>query len=140
MIPTKLHYDKPVPIADFDSAPFWEGCRQHRLLLQCCTACDHPRFPPSGMCPRCRSMQSKWVAASGRGRLYSWIVVRHPIPREIYAGEVPYVVALVDLEEGVRIATNITCVPEDLTGDMPVEVVFDDVTPELTLPRFRPLR
>ena len=85
-------------------------------------------------------MQSKWVAASGRGRLYSWIVVRHPIPREIYAGEVPYVVALVDLEEGVRIATNMTCAPEDLTGDMPVEVVFDDVTPELTLPRFRPLR
>ena len=85
-------------------------------------------------------MQSKWVAASGRGRLYSWIVVRHPIPREIYAGEVPYVVALVDLEEGVRIATNMTSVPEDLTGDMPVEVVFDDVTPELTLPRFRPLR
>jgi uncharacterized OB-fold protein len=85
-------------------------------------------------------MQSKWVAASGRGRLYSWIVVRHPIPTEIYAGEVPYVVALVDLEEGVRIATNITCVPEDLTGEMPVEVVFDDVAPELTLPRFRPLR
>jgi len=140
MIRTMLDYNKPVPVADFDSTPFWEGCRQHRLLLQRCSACGHLRFPPSGMCPHCRSTQSKWVAATGRGRLYSWIVVRHPVPREIYAGDVPYVVALVNLEEGVRIPTNMTCAPEDLMSDMPVEVVFDDVMPNLTLPKFRPLR
>ena len=136
---TMSHYGKPVPIPDTDSAPFWEGCRQHRLLIQRCAACGHPRFPPSGMCPHCRSMQSNWVTATGRGRLYSWIVIRHPIPREIYASDVPYVVALVDLEEGVRIPANMTCAPEDIVGDMPVEVVFDDVTPDLTLPKFRPL-
>jgi uncharacterized OB-fold protein len=85
-------------------------------------------------------MQSNWIAATGRGRLYSWIVIRHPIPREIYGNDVPYVVALVDLEEGVRIPTNMDCAPDVLVGDMPVEVVFDDVTPDLTLPKFRPLR
>jgi uncharacterized OB-fold protein len=84
-------------------------------------------------------MQFDWVTASGRGRRYSWIVIRHPIPREIYANDVPYVAALVDLAEGVRIPTNMTCAPEDLVGDMPVEVVFDDVTPDLTLPKFRPV-
>ena len=134
------HYDKPIPVPDFDSAPFWEGCRQHKLLLQRCAACGHLRFPPSGMCPHCRSTQSDWIAATGRGRLYSWIVIRHPIPREIYGNDVPYVVALVDLEEGVRIPTNMDCAPDVLVGDMPVEVVFDDVTPDLTLPKFRPLR
>ena len=134
------HRGKPVPVPDIDSAPFWEGCRQHRLMIQRCAACGHLRFPPAGMCPNCRSMESDWVGACGHGRLYSWIVIRHPVPREIYAGDVPYVVALVDLEEGVRIPTNMICTPEELVGDMPVEVVFDDVSPDLTLPKFRPVR
>lgn len=134
------HYGKPVPVEDVDSAPFWEGCRKHRLMIQRCTECGQLRFPPSGMCPHCRSMMFGWVNAAGRGRLYSWIVVRHPIPRDIYGGDVPYVVALVDLDEGVRISTNMVCAPDDLVADMPVEVVFDDVSPELTLPKFRPIR
>ncbi len=132
-------YNKPIPSLDFDSGPFWEACRQHRLLLQYCEDCRRPRFPPSGMCPHCRSTQSTWSAATGRGRLYSWIVIRHPIPRDVYAGDVPYVVALVDLEEGVRIPTNLDCAPEGLTAGMPLEVAFHDVTSEVTLPKFRPV-
>ena len=85
-------------------------------------------------------MTSEWVRTDGRGRLYSWIVVRHPIPRDIYGGDVPYVVALVDLDEGVRMSTNMVCAPEDLTANMRVEVMFDDVSSELTLPKFRPVR
>ncbi|MBZ0147300.1 MAG: OB-fold domain-containing protein [Pseudorhodoplanes sp.] len=134
------HHGKPLPVPDIDSAPFWEGCRNHRLVIQRCTDCGQLRFPPTGMCPHCRSVNSEWITASGRGRLYSWIVVRHPVPREIYASDVPYVVALVDLEEGVRISTNMTCPPDELMSDMPVEVLFDDVSPELTLPKFRPVR
>ena len=134
------HHGKPLPVPDIDSAPYWEGCRQHRLIIQRCTECGHSRFPPTGMCPHCRSVNFEWITALGRGRLYSWIVVRHPVPREIYANDVPYVVALVDLEEGVRISTNMICPPDALMGDMPVEVFFDDVSPELTLPKFRPVR
>lgn len=131
-------YAKPLPVPDPDSAPFWDGCRDGRLLLQRCSACQAWRFPPERYCPHCQSAESAWVEASGRGRVYSWIVVHHPVPRDLYAGEVPYVVALIDLEEGARIASNIAgCAPEDVVADMPVEVSFEAVTDEITLPKFQ---
>ena len=72
--------------------------------------------------------------------MFSWIVVRHPIPAEVYASEVPYVVALVDLEEGVRMVTNIIgCAPEAVTAGMRLEVVYKDVNETVTLPQFRPV-
>jgi uncharacterized OB-fold protein len=132
-------YQKPLPAPDPDSQPFWEGCRAHRLLLQRCTACGRCRFPAAPFCPDCQSRESEWVAASGRGTVFSWIVVRHPVPKDVYAGDVPYVVALVELAEGVRMATNIVgCAPEAVVAGLPVEVTFEDVTAEITLPRFRP--
>jgi uncharacterized OB-fold protein len=92
------------------------------------------------LCPKCRAAEAGWVRASGRGKVYSWIVVVHPVPREIWADKVPYVVALVELEEGVRLATNIVeCDPGSIAAEMPVEVVFEDVVPEVTLAKFRPL-
>lgn len=133
-------YGKPVPAPDTDSAPYWQGCREHRLLIQKCGSCGAVRFPPAGLCPDCGSATHDWISASGRGEVYSWIVVTHPVPKDIYAGEVPYVVALVELDEGVRLPTNIVeCDPHDVTAGMPVEVVFDDVDDTLTLPKFRPL-
>jgi uncharacterized protein len=135
------HAGKPVPSPDADSAPFWRACRSRKLLLQRCVSCGAVRFPPSGMCPQCRSTAAEWIEASGRGTLYSWIVVHHPVPKEVYAADVPYVVALVELEEGVRMPTNLVgCAPHAIRGGMPVEVVFDEVSAELTLPRFRELR
>jgi uncharacterized OB-fold protein len=81
------------------------------------------------------------VKASGRGTVYSWIVVERPIPAEVYGDDVPYVVALIELDEGVRLPSNlIDCAPAEITGGLAVEVVFDDVTPEVTLPKFRPAR
>ena len=130
--------DKPKPVADHLSAPYWEGCRSDRLLLQTCTQCSTPRFPPGPLCRACGSDASQWVEASGRARVYSWIVVRHPIPAEIYANEVPYVVALVELAEGVRMPTNIVdCAPEAVVDGMPVELCFRDVG-DTRLPQFRP--
>ena len=130
---------KPMPVPDADSRPFWEGCREHRLRIERCAECHAARFPPAAACPRCGSSASQWVSASGRGTVFSWFVVRHPVPKDIYAAEVPYVVALVELEEGVRMPTNIVgCAPEAIRAGMPVEVVFDDVSPEITLPRFLP--
>jgi uncharacterized OB-fold protein len=132
-------YLKPVPATDPDSAPFWAGCREHRLLLQQCNACGAFRYPPGPLCPHCRGRESEWVQSAGRGRVYSWIVVTHPVPKEVYAADVPYVVALIELDEGVRIASNIVgCAPADVRGDMRVEVRFDDLAPGVTLPRFTP--
>ncbi|MBI4968647.1 MAG: Zn-ribbon domain-containing OB-fold protein [Rhodospirillales bacterium] len=135
------HLNKPVPAPDPDTKPFWDGCRKHELLIQECDACGRFHFPPAGRCPHCGATGSRWVKASGKGTVYSWIVVVHPVPKEVYAGEVPYVVALVDLEEGVRMATNIVgCDPHAVTANMPVEVSFQDVADDLTLPCFRPAK
>ena len=132
-------YGKPVPVADADSAPFWEGCTRGQLLLQRCADCGAIRFPAAGICPHCRATGAEWITASGRARVYSWIVVTHPVPREIYDDDVPYVVALVELEEGVRMATNIVgCDAGEVRAGMEVEVTFDEVAPDVVLPRFRP--
>lgn len=133
-------YRKPLPVADSVSAPYWEACRRHELLLQRCTDCQTCRFPPTPLCSRCHSPRAEWMKASGRGKVYSWNVVVHPVPRELYADEVPYVVALVELEESVRLPTNIVgCDPSRVEAEMLVEIVFDDVTPDVTLPKFRPV-
>jgi uncharacterized OB-fold protein len=130
---------KPIPEADPDSAPFWAGCREGRLLLQRCADCRSFRYPPASRCAACGSAANEWVAATGRGRVFSWIVVRHPVPRDVYADEVPYVVALVALEEGPRMAANIVgCPPEAVQADMPVTVSFRE-RDNVTLPVFQPL-
>ena len=102
--------------------------------------CDTPRFPAGPLCPCCSSQDTNWVAASGHGTVYSWIVVRHPVPADIYSDEVPYVVALIDLVEGVRMPTNlVNCDVDAITGGMKVEVVFKYSTPIITLPCFAPI-
>lgn len=133
-------YTKPLPVPDADSAPYWEGCRAHKLLLQRCDACASFRFPASQVCPHCTSREAQWVQSSGRGKVFSWIVVRHPVPAEVYAAEVPYTVALIDLDEGVRMASNlIGCDPDAVTDGMRVSVQFDDVTTAISLPKFKPI-
>lgn len=133
-------YLKPLPVPDPDSQPFWQGCKQHKLLLRRCLECRRFRFPPGPVCPHCRSRQSEWSEASGLGQVFSWIVVHHPVPKEVYAAEVPYVVALIELEEGVRMASNvIACPPAEIVAGMPVRVSFEDVTEAISLPKFRPL-
>lgn len=134
-----MSYGKPLPVVDPETRPFWEACREGRLMLQRCARCGHTRFPPTSFCPKCRSAEHEWVESRGRGRVFSWIVVRHPVPREVYAMEVPYVVALIELDEGVRMASNIVGIaPESVTAGMPVRVVFRRATPEITLPLFEP--
>ncbi|MBM3555938.1 MAG: hypothetical protein FJX47_10335 [Alphaproteobacteria bacterium] len=130
----------PMPVPDSDSAPFWDACRKRELRVPRCLDCGTTRFPPHGHCPRCGSAKHDWLKCAGRGRVYSWIVVVQPIPKEVFANDVPYVVALVDLPEGVRIPTNIVgCDPHAVKADMAVEVVFEDVSPTITLPKFRPV-
>ena len=118
---------RPRPHPDPDSAPFWAGLAEGRLLLQQCRACARHRFPPAETCPHCRGVEAEWQPAGGNGRVYSWIVVRHPVPAEVFADEVPYVVALIDLDEGVRIVSNLVGIePEAVRDGMPVRLTFRD--------------
>jgi hypothetical protein len=130
--------DKPLPGITEDGAPYWAATRAGRLEVQHCTACGHRRFPPSVLCPKCLAFEHEWKPLSGRGRIYSFIVVHRPQHPGFFA-DAPYNVAIVELEEGIRLHTNVVdCANEDLRIDMPVEVVFEKVDDEVTLPKFRP--
>ncbi|HAE47736.1 MAG: DNA-binding protein [Tistrella sp.] len=131
--------DRPLPKPMPETRHYWEGAREGRLVLQSCQACTTAYFPPRPFCPHCGSREVKTFDASGRGRLYSFIINHLPAPG--YDG--PFIVAAVELEEGPRMMTNIVDCPADpaaLTIDMPLEVTFERRTDEITVPQFRPVR
>jgi len=131
-------YGKPLPRIDDVNRPYWEAAKRHQLLLQRCEECGHHRHPPGEICPSCLSDSFAWVRASGRGVVYTWTVF-HQVYHQAFAKDVPYAVVVVELDEGPRLITNLLhCRIEDIKVGMPVEVVFDDVTEEITLPKFRP--
>ena len=133
-------YNKPLPYVDEESRSFWEGAKRHELCLQKCQDCGKFHFYPRSICPHCFSYNTEWTRVSGRGKVYSFTVA-HKTGLPAFQQDVPYNIAIIELEEGVRMMSNIVeCRNEDLSIDMPVEVVFDDVTPEITLPKFRPRR
>ena len=131
---------KPLPRVTPDNAPFWEGCRRHVLMLPRCTGCERAHWPPGPVCPYCLGEAVEWIPASGKGIVSTWVVLH----REWFAAfrdDLPYNVAQVELEEGVRITANVVeAANADLCVGLPVEVVFDDVSETVTLPRFRPRR
>jgi hypothetical protein len=129
--------EKLLPLITKDYQEFWEGCRKHELRIQRCKSCAAFRHYPRPMCPRCNSTDYEWVRVSGKGKLYTWTTVHYPAHPAF--ADVPYVVAIVELAEGVRMVTNlIDCPLEDLYIGMPVEVVFEDVGEDMALPKFRP--
>lgn len=127
---------KPVPVPDGDSRTFWEGCNEGKLLIQKCLDCKTHIFYPRAVCPHCMSDDIKWVESSGKGKVYSYTIARraaHPSFKE----DVPYVVALIELDEGVRILSNIiNCNVEDVKCEMPVKVVFQNQE-GMNLPKFQ---
>lgn len=132
-------YAKPLPgVTDKNMAPYWEAAKRHELRMQRCGNCDYVRFPPAVHCPECLEENDEWVKLSGRGAVWSFGVYHHLFNRA-FADDIPYNVALVQLEEGPRLVTNIVGVENDaIEMGMPVEVTFDDVTEEVTLVKFRP--
>ena len=129
-------YAKPLPVPTVESEPFWEGCKRRELLLPQCRGCAGYWFPPSPACPHCWSTEWDWRKASGRGAIYSFGVY-HRVYHPGFESEVPYVFAIVELEEGPRLVGNVVDrKPEDLRCGLPVEVVFEDVTPDVTLYKF----
>jgi len=126
-----------VPVPTPETTPFWQGTRAGELRLQRCDACAHVYFPPRPFCPKCAGRKVSWIAASGRGSLYSYVIHHRPVP----GFTPPYSIAVVELDEGPRMLTNIIdCpqTPEALQLDMRVEVTFKPLTDDIFLPQFRP--
>ena len=132
-------YARPLPRPSAATRPFWDGCREGVLRLPWCRACGRPHFFPRAFCPHCLGPDLEWRAASGHGRVWSHSTVRLSFWGKAFDDGLPYVVAIVELEEGVRMLSNVVgCLPERVTIGMPVSVTFDEVTPGTTLPRFVP--
>lgn len=131
-------YTRPVPVADEASAPFYEGAKRHELVLARCGRCRQWRLPSREHCPDCWSTDVRYETASGRGVLYSFAVMHQKLVPG-FEDLVPYHFAIVELDEGPRLVTNIVdCPVEALRVGMPVEATYDDVSEETTLVRFRP--
>lgn len=130
---------RPLPEPTPETAPFWEAARRHELHIQrCAGGCGKVYFPPRNFCPGCGSRAVEWFRASGRATLYSYTISHLPAP----GFTPPYAIAVVELEEGPRMMTNITgCAqtPEALRLDMPLTVVFEDQNARISLPFFRPV-
>ena len=128
---------KPLPRITPDSEPFWKALRERKLVLPWCNDCGKPHLPPGPVCPFCFSARLEWRPASGRGRVSTWTVV-HKAWFAAFAEDLPYNVVQVELDEGPRLTANVVGLPnERLKVGLPVAIEFDDVTPELTMPRFR---
>jgi uncharacterized OB-fold protein/acyl dehydratase len=127
---------RPRPAISQDTEFFWEGAKRGELLIQRCSSCGKLRHPPGPMCPVCNSTEWDTVRATGRGKVHSFVVYHYPV---VPPFEAPYVVALVALEEGIRLVSNLIEVArEDVRIGQPVEVRFVAVDDELTLPMFVP--
>ena len=127
----------PLPNPSLDDLPHWEGLRRREFLIQKCADCGTLQHPPRPMCFNCRSMNRGWLKASGRGAIYSYTIfpqATHPAWRE----SVPYNVVIVELEEDVRVISNLIDTPNDqIKVGLPVEMVFEDVAEDVTLHRFK---
>ncbi len=130
----------PQPMANNDSLPWWQAAAEHRLVVQRCSDCSCLRLPPAPVCPHCRSAEADWKEVSGRGALYTYTVVHRSVAAD---QELPFVIAVVELEdaEGVRLISNLVDTsPEELKIGMALEVVWEDMSPDLAIPRFRAVR
>ncbi|MBA7701974.1 hypothetical protein ES703_110725 [subsurface metagenome] len=131
-------YEKPLPQLNADTKPFWDGCKKHQLRFQKCRICGHVRWPPSIICPMCHSYDTEWIVADGKGKVYTFVVFHHTY-HKAFENDLPYVTAIVELEEGLHILTNIVgCRTDEVKCDMPVEVTWEDISEEFSLPKFKP--
>ena len=138
-MPTTEAYSGPLPKPTPETKPYWDAAKQHRLAIQRCNDCAKHYFYPRPLCPHCLSRNVEWVQASGRGILHTFVINHRP-PRGFPVAP-PYVIGIIDLEEGARILAQVVDLepdPAKIRCDTPVEVIFEDVTAEITLPKFRP--
>lgn len=133
-----MPFSKPLPSPTDLSRPFWDGARAHKLMLQRCRDCRVYRFTPQILCRECHSEDYDWEEVSGRGTVWSWSTIYRP-QSPAFSEDVPYIEAIVELEEGPKMLTNVVGVsPDEIYIGQPVEVHFEDATDEISLPKFRP--
>lgn len=133
---TVTDYQKPIPVPSVESRPYWTGLNEGRLQLPKCRSCSHCWFPPSLLCPSCNSDDFSWEPSTGQGKVFSFVVF-HRVYHPSFADEVPYVVALIELEEGPRLISNLIGIDADqVQCEMPVQISFDKITNDITLPKF----
>ncbi len=127
----------PLPAMQGSAGEFYGWCRQHELRFQRCTDCGTWRHVPREMCAGCGSQAWAWERSSGRGTVFSWTVAARPM-HPAFAARTPYAPVIVEMDEGVRLLSEVVdCAPEELVIGMPVEVTFAELTPEISLPKFR---
>ena len=132
-------YTKPVPVPSKESQPYWDGLRDGKLLMPRCDACKRYWFPPSLLCPHCNCETWAWTETKGRGRIFSYVVY-HRVYHSAFAQDVPYAVAVIELDEGPRMYSNVIGIaPDKLVCDMKVEIVYERITDAITLPKFKPV-
>jgi len=130
--------EKPVPVVNPWAKPFWEATNKKKLVYQHCNSCNKNIFYPRIACPSCFSDDLKWVEASGKGKVYTYTVVESNAP-SAFVDDMPYVVAIIKLDEGIQLLSNIVgCDPHHVACEMRVEVVFERINDEFVLPKFRP--
>ena len=134
-----MQYTKPLPKVNSENEFFWQGCAKQQLLFQICMKCGFIRWPPSDICPECHEGETDYVISEGRGRIYTYVVYHQSFLSE-FTADLPYVVSLVELEEGPRLLTNIiNCDPNSLHCEMPVIVKWEFVGEEISIPKFEPV-
>ena len=137
MTQSATEYVKPLPEMAGFTQEFYQHCRRSELRFQRCKGCGQWRHVPRHKCGGCSSWEWEWAKSRGRGKVFTWTVTRRPM-HPAFAEDPPYAPVVVELEEGVRMVTwLVDCPPDEIQAGMPVEVVFDDVTAEVTLPKFR---
>jgi uncharacterized protein len=133
-----MAYTKPLPAYDVNNKQYWDAAKAHKLVLQKCQDCGNIQHAPAGMCSNCLSENLEWITASGKGKVWSFNVF-HQVYWPSFKESVPYNVVYVELEEGPMMISSLEGIRnEDIKMDMAVEVTFDDITEEWTLPRFKP--
>lgn len=131
------NFTNPLPEITTVSEPFYKAAKDRRLLIQRCKECNNDIYYPKSVCPHCWSNNLEWYASKGKGKLYSYTIVHAGAPEE-FKEAIPYVIGVIDLDEGVRmISWIVECNHKDIKCDADVEVVFKDLNQEFALPMFR---
>ncbi|MEM4410894.1 MAG: Zn-ribbon domain-containing OB-fold protein [Candidatus Caldarchaeum sp.] len=135
-------YKRPLPQIFEHTKSFWDGCRKGVFMLQHCKSCGGYQWYPRPSCVKCGSLDLEWVPSKGEGTVYSYTVIRRVVANSLdFQRDIPFVVAEVDLDEGVRVYARVEGVkPEEIKAGMRVKLSFDPITPDISLYKFQPLK
>jgi len=139
-VESPVAYTKPLPMIEPEAQPYWDSLKQHQMKVQRCADCSRWTFAPRTMCPGCMGVNLEWTPVSGKATVYSTCNFHHGFRPGYKKEDLPYNLSIVELEEGVRMMTNVVGIPvSEVKIGMPLQLEYDDVTDEITLAKFRPV-